>query len=105
MTNAKNFQQNAAMAGGMPNGVVNGGMQPGVMPPGQGEFNMPDFGLAGHDGFNQMIPEFSMNNDAGGDVLDNFDFDAFLQDTDNNGAMGGFDNFDFGGGEVDGLGQ
>ncbi|QIW98044.1 hypothetical protein AMS68_003562 [Peltaster fructicola] len=101
----KNFGQNqaAAMANGaIPNGQVNGApnMQPGVMQPGQQDMGVAPFNMDDSGQF--MINDFTM--DSNHDVLDNFDFDAFLQNTDNDGGMAGFD-YDFGGVEAgEGLG-
>lgn len=108
MTNAKNFNnqnQVAAMANGaLNNNQVNGapgGMQPGVMPSGQPDLGVAPFNMDGPEQF--MINDFSIDNSH--DVLDNFDFDAFLQNTGDDGGMAGFD-YDFGGVEAaDSLGQ
>lgn len=103
MTNAKNFNQNQAAA--IANGQVNGapGMQqPGAMQAVQSDLGIAPFNMDGQEAF---IPEFSM--ESSHDVLDNFDFDAFLQNTGDDGGMAGFD-YDFnvsGGVEAgDGLG-
>lgn len=116
--NQNSFQkQQGAPNGGMPN---SGAQQqpPGQQPNQGGNASAPGqepFGstgnLGGDDQFSNMNLNMSMDfadpmANTGGDVLDNFDFDSFLNTDD--GGLNGFDNFSFDTGLEaggDGMGQ
>lgn len=117
--NQNSFQkQQGAPNGGMPNGGAQQqppGQQPnqggnGASAPGQEPFGSTG-NLGGDDQFSNMNLNMSMDfadpmANTGGDVLDNFDFDSFLNTDD--GGLNGFDNFSFDTGLEaggDGMGQ
>lgn len=111
--NQNSFQkQQIAPNGGMPNGAPQ--QQPPNQPGNGAQAPGPDmngpFGgsgnLVGDDQFGNMNMDFADPMAATGDVLDNFDFDSFLNTDD--GGLNGFDNFSFDTGLEaggDGMGQ
>ncbi|KAK4539743.1 hypothetical protein LTR36_010396 [Oleoguttula mirabilis] len=98
----------------MQNGGLPGGPQAGQAsmqqphqqppPPPSQDPNQQPFGNLNNDDF-PMNMNMDFANLDGGDVLDNFDFDSFLNTGDGDG-MSGFDaNFAFGGGELEAGGE
>lgn len=117
--NANSFQkQQGGPNGSLPNGAQQ--QQPpnqqgnqggnGAQPPAP-DMNPPPFGgsgnLVGDEQFGNLNMEFAELGNGGGDVLDNFDFDSFLNTDDMSGGMA-FDGFSFDAGLEaggDGMGQ
>lgn len=97
--NAASFNQNKNVQG-MPNGQPNQAQQQNQQQGNAGQpndMNMPPFGAL--DGSDNNFMEFA-NLDSG-DVLDNFDFDSFLNNTGGDEGLGFDANFAFGDGGIE----
>lgn len=99
--NAASFNKNGQLPNGQPTPAQQNTTQPPGAPPVQQvpDMNAGPFGNIGGDDFGNM--DFA---DLGsGDVLDNFDFDSFLNNTGDNDGLAFDANFAFGdaGAELD----